>query len=91
MMSFKTYLSTQDDTITDEDAIKKYAEYKLEFKRQQLNDFFVAHKDEEWCVSDLETNLFSAGFHVSVILQTAHILSGAFTSSFLSIATRDQC
>ena len=24
MMSFKTYLSTQDDTITDEDAIKKF-------------------------------------------------------------------
>merc|ERR1711981_620467 len=23
-------------------------EYKLEFKRQQLNEFFVSHKDEEW-------------------------------------------
>merc|ERR1712113_1332182 len=39
---------TQDDTISDEEAIKKYAEYKLEFKRQQLNEFFVSHKDEEW-------------------------------------------
>ena len=48
MMSFKAYLTTQDDTITDEEAIKKYAEYKLEFKRQQLNEFFVNHKDEEW-------------------------------------------
>merc|ERR1712203_73371 len=36
------------DTISDEDAVKKYAEYKLEFKRQQLNEFFVSHKDEEW-------------------------------------------
>jgi len=48
MMSFKAFLQTQDDQISDEDAIKKYAEYKLEFKRQQLNEFFVTHKDEEW-------------------------------------------
>ena len=50
MMSFKTFLGTQDDTISDEEAIKKYAEYKHEFKRQQLNEFFVSHKDEEWYV-----------------------------------------
>lgn len=48
MMSFKAFLSTQDDSISDDDAIKKYAEYKLEFKRQQLNEFFVNHKEEEW-------------------------------------------
>merc|ERR1712083_1293382 len=48
MMSFKAFLQTQDDQISDEDAIKKYADYKLEFKRQQLNEFFVTHKDEEW-------------------------------------------
>ncbi|XP_069705569.1 serrate RNA effector molecule homolog isoform X2 [Periplaneta americana] len=48
MMSFKAYLQTQDDNITDEEAIKKYNEYKLEFKRQQLNEFFVTHKEEEW-------------------------------------------
>eukprot|EP00095_Tigriopus_kingsejongensis_P006385 snap_masked-scaffold117_size339417-processed-gene-1.3 protein:Tk06385 transcript:snap_masked-scaffold117_size339417-processed-gene-1.3-mRNA-1 annotation:"serrate rna effector molecule-like protein" len=48
MMSFKAYLATQDDSITDDEAIKKYADYKLEFKRQQLNEFFVNHKDEEW-------------------------------------------
>ena len=48
MMSFKSFLGTQDDSISDEDAVKKYAEYKMEFKRQQLNEFFVSHKDEEW-------------------------------------------
>merc|ERR1719422_1015640 len=48
MMSFKAFLQTQDDQISDEEAIKKYAEYKLEFKRQQLNEFFVTHKEEEW-------------------------------------------
>ena len=51
MMTFKSFLATQDDGISDEDAIKKYSEYKLEFKRQQLNEFFVNHKDEEWWVS----------------------------------------
>merc|ERR1712037_805592 len=48
MMSFKAFLQTQDDQISDEEAIRKYAEYKLEFKRQQLNQFFVTHKEEEW-------------------------------------------
>jgi hypothetical protein len=47
-MSFKAYLQTQDDNITDDEAIRKYNEYKLEFKRQQLNEFFVTHKEEEW-------------------------------------------
>ena len=48
MMSFKAFLQTQDDQISDEEAIRKYGEYKLEFKRQQLNEFFVTHKEEEW-------------------------------------------
>lgn len=48
IMTFKAFLGTQEDTITDEEAIKRYNEYKLEFRRQQLNEFFVAHKDEEW-------------------------------------------
>lgn len=50
MMSFKAFLGTQEDSITDDEAIKRYNEYKLEFRRQQLNEFFVAHKDEEWWV-----------------------------------------
>ncbi|XP_047505088.1 serrate RNA effector molecule homolog isoform X2 [Pieris napi] len=48
MMSFKAFLAAQDDSITVDDAITKYNEYKLDFRRQQLNEFFVAHKDEEW-------------------------------------------
>lgn len=50
MQSFKQFLQTQDDNISDEEAISKYNEYKLDFKRLQLNEFFVAHKDEEWLV-----------------------------------------
>lgn len=48
MMSFKAFLETQDDSITDEEALVKYGEYKQEFRRQQLNEFFVGHKEEEW-------------------------------------------
>merc|ERR1719186_1663558 len=48
MMTFKAFLANQDDTITDEDAMTKYGEYKAEFKRQQLNEFYVSHKAEEW-------------------------------------------
>lgn len=48
MMTLKQFLATQDDSIPDDVAITKYSEYKLEFKRNQLNEFFVAHKDEEW-------------------------------------------
>uniref|UniRef100_A0A1B6EMZ7 Serrate RNA effector molecule homolog n=2 Tax=Proconiini TaxID=565685 RepID=A0A1B6EMZ7_9HEMI len=48
MLSLKAFLQSQDDNISDEEAIRKYNEYKLEFRRQQLNEFFVAHKEEEW-------------------------------------------
>ena len=49
-MSFKNFLAAQDDAITDDEAIRKFNEYKMEFKRQQLNEFFLAHKEEEWWV-----------------------------------------
>jgi hypothetical protein len=48
MMSFKAFLSEQDDQIGDNEAVKKYAEYKLDYKKIQINEFFVKHKDEEW-------------------------------------------
>lgn len=47
MLTFKQFLSQQEDNISDQDAIKKYNEYKDEFKRQQINEFFLAHKEEE--------------------------------------------
>lgn len=48
MLSLKQFLNTQEDGISDSDVLRKYSEYKLDFKRQQLNEFFVTHKDEEW-------------------------------------------
>jgi SERRATE/Ars2, N-terminal domain len=48
MMTMKQYLASQDENITDVEAKKRYAEYQADFKRQQINEFFNQHKDEEW-------------------------------------------
>ena len=50
MMTFKQFLNAQDDNIGDEEAFKKYQEYKLEFRKTQMSDFFLHHKEEEWYV-----------------------------------------
>jgi len=48
MMTFKQFLNKQDDTIGQEEAISLFQQYKLDFKRQQINEFFLQHKEEEW-------------------------------------------
>ena len=48
LLSFKHFLQQQDDNISDEDAIKMYNDYKLEFKKTQINNFFLEHKEEDW-------------------------------------------
>lgn len=50
MMTFKQFLNAQDDNIGDEEAFNKYQEYKLEFRKTQMSDFFQQHKEEEWYV-----------------------------------------
>ncbi|CAB3999719.1 Hypothetical predicted protein [Paramuricea clavata] len=48
MLTFKQFLSSQADDIEDMEAVRKYQEYKLEFRKTQIADFFTAHKEEEW-------------------------------------------
>ncbi|XP_028405941.1 serrate RNA effector molecule homolog isoform X2 [Dendronephthya gigantea] len=48
MLSFKQFLNSQADDIEDMEAVRKYQEYKLEFRKTQIADFFTSHKDEEW-------------------------------------------
>uniref|UniRef100_A0A8D0L1B1 SERRATE/Ars2 N-terminal domain-containing protein n=2 Tax=Sphenodon punctatus TaxID=8508 RepID=A0A8D0L1B1_SPHPU len=48
MKSFKEFLLSLDDSVDETEAVKRYNDYKLEFRRQQMQDFFLAHKDEEW-------------------------------------------
>ncbi|XP_071519676.1 serrate RNA effector molecule homolog isoform X5 [Panulirus ornatus] len=78
MMTFKAFMEQCDDSITEEEALRKYSEYKLEFKRQQLNEFFVNHKEEEWfkakyhpeeCVKRREEQLANLKRRVSVFTE----------------------
>ena len=79
MMTFKQFLQQQDDHITDEDAIKKFNEYKIDFKKQQINEFFLQHKDEEWCVLIRYANE-AAGF--LVIIMRALVISELMNLQF---------
>ncbi|XP_026515587.1 serrate RNA effector molecule homolog [Terrapene carolina triunguis] len=47
MKSFKEFLLSLDDSVDETEAVKRYNDYKLDFRRQQMQDFFLAHKDEE--------------------------------------------
>uniref|UniRef100_A0A3B3RRF6 Serrate RNA effector molecule homolog (Arabidopsis) n=1 Tax=Paramormyrops kingsleyae TaxID=1676925 RepID=A0A3B3RRF6_9TELE len=48
MKTFKEFLLSLDDSVDETEAVKRYNEYKMDFRRQQMQDFFLAHKDEEW-------------------------------------------
>ncbi|XP_030043025.1 serrate RNA effector molecule homolog isoform X4 [Microcaecilia unicolor] len=48
MKSFKEFLLSLDDSVDETEAVKRYNDYKLDFRRQQMQDFFLAHKEEEW-------------------------------------------
>ncbi|XP_073510670.1 serrate RNA effector molecule homolog isoform X2 [Phyllobates terribilis] len=48
MKTFKEFLLSLEDTVDETEAVRRYNEYKMEFRRQQMQDFFLAHKDEEW-------------------------------------------
>ncbi len=52
MLSFKNFLLDQDDNIDQEEAVKRYNNYKTDFKKTQISEFFIAHKDEEWFVEN---------------------------------------
>uniref|UniRef100_A0A8V5GXL3 Uncharacterized protein n=1 Tax=Melopsittacus undulatus TaxID=13146 RepID=A0A8V5GXL3_MELUD len=48
LKSFKEFLLAMDDAVDETEAVKRYNDYKVEFRRQQLQEFFLAHKEEEW-------------------------------------------
>ncbi|XP_030921109.1 serrate RNA effector molecule homolog [Geospiza fortis] len=50
MKSFKEFLLSLDDAVDETGGRERYNDYKLDFRRQQLQEFFLAHKDEEWYV-----------------------------------------
>ncbi|XP_061816440.1 serrate RNA effector molecule homolog B-like isoform X1 [Nerophis lumbriciformis] len=48
MRSFKDFLLNMEDTVDETEAVKRYNQYKVDFRRQQLQDFFIQHKNQEW-------------------------------------------
>ncbi|XP_027866366.1 serrate RNA effector molecule homolog [Xiphophorus couchianus] len=48
MRSFKEFLLNMEDSVDETEAVKRYNQYKLDFRRQQLQDFFIQHKEHEW-------------------------------------------
>ncbi|AWO97336.1 putative serrate RNA effector molecule -like [Scophthalmus maximus] len=48
MRSFKEFLLNMEDSVDETEAVKRYNQYKLDFRRQQLQDFFLQHKEQEW-------------------------------------------
>lgn len=37
-----------EDNVDETESVKRYNQYKLDFRRQQLQDFFLQHKEQEW-------------------------------------------
>lgn len=48
MQTFKQFLLKLEDNVGDQEAIKKYNEYKSKFRRERVEEFFKAHQNEEW-------------------------------------------
>ncbi|KAF3855512.1 hypothetical protein F7725_016235, partial [Dissostichus mawsoni] len=42
------FLLSMEDSVDETESVKRYNQYKLDFRRQQLQDFFLQHKDHEW-------------------------------------------
>ena len=48
MLTLKQFLQDQDDHIDEQTLFAKYQDYKVDFRKTQIQEFFNRHKDEEW-------------------------------------------
>ncbi|MEQ2189585.1 hypothetical protein GOODEAATRI_026745 [Goodea atripinnis] len=48
LLDRQEFLLNMEDSVDETEAVKRYNQYKLDFRRQQLQDFFLQHKDHEW-------------------------------------------
>ena len=60
LMSFKQFLNQQNDTIDEVEAVERYAEYKNEFRKKQVEEFFDKHKDKEWYAAQFKFHCLSS-------------------------------
>lgn len=47
-MRLQEFLLNMEDSVDETESVKRYNQYKLDFRRQQLQDFFLQHKEQEW-------------------------------------------
>ena len=58
LLTFKQFLVQQDDNINDQEAFRMYQEYKTDFKKKQVQQFFNDHKEEDWSVLLYQIEVF---------------------------------
>jgi len=51
MLTFKSFLQHQPDSITDIEARDLYQDYKTSFKKSKIEEFFLEHSSEEWLMN----------------------------------------
>jgi len=47
-LRLQDFLLNMEDSVDETESVKRFNQYKLDFRRQQLQDFFLQHKDQEW-------------------------------------------
>ena len=77
MLTFKQFMNSQDDHISDVEAVRKFSDYKTDFQKQQINEFFLQHKEEEWYVSCLQSRSFM--FTVWITRRSLNLLIASLT------------
>lgn len=96
MKSFKEFLLSLDDSVDETEAVKRYNEYKIDFRRQQMQDFFLAHKDEEWydhiwfilMFFNISSSRLYRSFPLVLIVLEIDLLYWAQTGKFLVLTLR---
>ncbi|XP_042558766.1 serrate RNA effector molecule homolog, partial [Clupea harengus] len=48
LKGFKEFLLGLDPAVGEVEAVRCYSDYKVTFRRQQIEAFFLAHREEEW-------------------------------------------
>lgn len=48
LKSFKEFILSESNDINEQEGLQRYIEYKTEFTKKQIADFFKTHQEEEW-------------------------------------------
>lgn len=48
LLSFKEFILSQSNSINEQEALSKYVNYKADFTRRQIDEFFKEHHEDDW-------------------------------------------